>query len=111
MKVSVIIPTLNEGENIAQAISRIRLSSDLSRVEIIVADGGSLDRTLEIARAMADQACDFTASRAHQMHQSALAASGEYYSSFTQTLAFLMAGRLLCARLSPPHDKPIATAC
>ena len=39
MKISVIIPTRNEEENISQAISRIRQTSDCNGIEIIVATG------------------------------------------------------------------------
>lgn len=78
MKVSVIIPTLNEEENIAPAIARLRLSSDHSRVEIIVADGGSSDRTPEIARTKADKLIRVEQrGRALQMQKGALAAAGE----------------------------------
>ncbi len=44
---SVIIPTLNEAENIAGCIDRIRTFN--SSVQIIVADGGSGDQTARIA--------------------------------------------------------------
>lgn len=78
MKISVIIPTLNEEENIAQAIARLRLSSGPGRVEIIVADGGSSDRTADIARAKADKLIRVKESgRALQMQKGALASSGD----------------------------------
>ncbi|HWX41503.1 MAG TPA: TIGR04283 family arsenosugar biosynthesis glycosyltransferase [Blastocatellia bacterium] len=48
MKVSVIIPALNESANIAAAILSARNQD--GEIEVIVADGGSSDDTVEIAR-------------------------------------------------------------
>jgi rSAM/selenodomain-associated transferase 2 len=45
--ISVIIPTLNEAAYIGKCIEAIRREDD--RIEIIVADGGSIDNTKEIA--------------------------------------------------------------
>lgn len=47
MKISVIIPTLNEAESIGQVLAEIPGRDDL---EIMVVDGGSSDSTVEIAR-------------------------------------------------------------
>jgi rSAM/selenodomain-associated transferase 2 len=46
-EISIIIPTLNEEENIGRLIRH--LSDTDHRIEIIVADGKSTDRTVEIA--------------------------------------------------------------
>ena len=48
MLVSVIIPTLNEEGFIMDAIQAARQDYDSDQIEIIVVDGGSQDRTLEI---------------------------------------------------------------
>lgn len=48
-KVSVIIPALNEEQNIKQAISAVK-NQDYKDVEIIVADNGSTDKTVEYAK-------------------------------------------------------------
>jgi glycosyltransferase involved in cell wall biosynthesis len=48
MKASIIIPALNEAENIAQVIRRIPADS---AAEILVVDGGSTDDTAAIAQA------------------------------------------------------------
>lgn len=52
MKVSVIIPTLNEEKIIARAIDAIKAQEYGGEVEIIIADGVSGDRTVEIAKKM-----------------------------------------------------------
>ncbi len=53
-KVSVIIPALNEEKYIRKTLLSIRQQS-YKNIEIIVADGGSKDRTREIAKKLADK--------------------------------------------------------
>jgi glycosyltransferase involved in cell wall biosynthesis len=54
--ISVIIPTFNEEENIAQClVSLSHQTIPRSEYEIIVVDGGSKDATCEIAKKYADQ--------------------------------------------------------
>jgi glycosyltransferase involved in cell wall biosynthesis len=54
--ISVIIPTFNEEENIAQClVSLSHQTMPRSEYEIIVVDGGSKDATCEIARKYADK--------------------------------------------------------
>jgi glycosyltransferase involved in cell wall biosynthesis len=54
--ISVIIPTFNEEENIAQClVSLSHQTVPRSEYEIIVVDGGSKDATCEIAKKYADQ--------------------------------------------------------
>ncbi len=50
MKISVIIPALNEEKRIGQAIQAIK-AQNYPNIEIIVVDNGSADRTAEIANA------------------------------------------------------------
>lgn len=54
IELSLIIPALNEEENIVTLLPRIhqRMSGVSSRYEIILVDGGSKDRTREIARGL-----------------------------------------------------------
>ena len=55
MKVSIVIPALNEEEAIAKVIQQVpreRLEEMGYEVEVIVADNGSTDNTAEIARAL-----------------------------------------------------------
>jgi len=54
--ISVVIPTFNEEENIAQClVSLCHQTVPRSEYEIIVVDGGSKDATCEIARKYADK--------------------------------------------------------
>ncbi|MBD2390102.1 TIGR04283 family arsenosugar biosynthesis glycosyltransferase [Aphanizomenon flos-aquae NRERC-008] len=72
--ISIIIPTLNEADNIQEAI----ISSQIgSHIEIIIVDGGSQDQTLLIAKSLNVQAIISSPGRAHQMNAGAMAASGE----------------------------------
>jgi glycosyltransferase involved in cell wall biosynthesis len=53
--ISVIVPSFNEEENIAQClVSLSHQTVDRTGYEIIVVDGGSTDKTCEIARKYAD---------------------------------------------------------
>lgn len=72
--ISVIIPTLNEAENILKTIESVRQHD--REAEIIVVDGGSVDSTPEIARSRA-QVIDAPRGRAAQMNAGARAATGE----------------------------------
>jgi len=76
MRLSVIIPCLDEAEVITgslQALQPLRLRG----AEVIVADGGSTDGTLDLARPLADQALSAPRGRAAQMNHGAAAASGD----------------------------------
>ena len=82
MRVSVVIPSLNEAETIAAAID------SASGCEVIVADGGSGDGSVEIARAHGARTIEGERMRARQMNRGAAAATGE-------ALIFLHADTLL----------------
>lgn len=78
MQTSIIIPTLNEAENLKRLIPHIQAYSNPSSSEILVVDGGSTDQTVSFARDLgvqliqSQQAC-----RAVQLNQGAGAAKGE----------------------------------
>jgi rSAM/selenodomain-associated transferase 2 len=74
MKISVIIPTLNEGTLLRGTLSRLRKSMDL---EVIVVDGGSHDNTVEIAKEFTKKVLTAPRGRAKQMNEGARHAVGE----------------------------------
>lgn len=73
-QISIIIPTLNEAENIKAAIATTQPSSN---TEIIVVDGGSQDDTVAIAQSLGVKVISSSPSRAVQMNIGAAVASGE----------------------------------
>jgi len=83
--ISVIIPALDEEASIARAIRSCR---EAGPGEVIVVDGGSRDRTVEIARARADAVIAAPPGRASQMNAGAAVARRE-------VLLFLHADTLL----------------
>ena len=92
--VSVIIPTLNEEAFVGRLLKRIGESSPH---EIIVADGGSTDRTVKIAHATGARVISTPRGRALQMNLAASIATGEF-------LLFLHADTL------PPEGFPAIIA-
>ena len=86
---SVIIPTLNEVEQIADTLSAARRALGAS-AEYIVVDGGSRDGTLEAARALGATVLTCPAGRGQQLQTGASAARGE-------VILFLHADTLLPA--------------
>lgn len=75
MILSVIIPVLNEAAQITQTLDTVQ---DLRAAghEVILADGGSSDQTVQLARGLADQVIDTPSGRATQMNAGAAAALG-----------------------------------
>jgi rSAM/selenodomain-associated transferase 2 len=76
MKVSIIIPVLNEAEHIADTL--ISLASYRSQGhEVVVIDGGSNDDTVSISQQYADRVLRSDAGRAMQMNSGIDEASGD----------------------------------
>ncbi len=71
--VSVIIPALNEEAGIARSISSAAREPG---VEVIVVDGGSRDKTVQVARREGARTLSVPAGRARQMNAGARASSG-----------------------------------
>jgi rSAM/selenodomain-associated transferase 2 len=95
MSLSIIVPMLNEEAGIGATLSGLR---ELG-AEIIAVDGGSSDKSVEIAQALADQVVHATRGRARQMNAGAAVAQGE-------VLLFLHAD----TRLPPAVDRLIFEA-
>jgi rSAM/selenodomain-associated transferase 2 len=76
MRLSVIIPTLNEGNGIEALLSTLQ-SIRAQGHEVIVADGGSNDATIALANPLADQIVNSPRGRALQMNAGAAVANGD----------------------------------
>ncbi|AGB41129.1 glycosyl transferase [Halobacteroides halobius DSM 5150] len=73
--ISVIIPVLNEETTITTTLKQVHNLTGAK--EIIVVDGGSQDKTVELATKLADKVCQTQAGRGHQMNVGAKEASGD----------------------------------
>ncbi len=87
-RISIVIPTLNEAENIAKTIGS---AGRVKNVEIIVTDGGSTDDTIRIARSIGAKVIESSPPRGRQLNDGARAASGD-------VLLFLHADTILPER-------------
>jgi rSAM/selenodomain-associated transferase 2 len=75
-RLSIIMPVLDEGERIADALDALAELRALG-VEVIVVDGGSQDATVQRARLRADHVLTAARGRAVQMNAGAAKASGD----------------------------------
>lgn len=75
--VSVVIPALNEQDNIGRLLQELRAQRSVS-IEFIVADGGSADRTVDVARSEGAAVVVSGPGRAVQMNAGAKAASAPF---------------------------------
>lgn len=91
MKISIVIPTLNEADRLPILIDTLRKRSGEQIFEIIVVDAGSTDETAAIAREMNVVLIEYEKGRSRQMNAGAKAAKAEI-------LYFLHADSC------PPHD-------
>jgi rSAM/selenodomain-associated transferase 2 len=96
--VSIVIPVLDEEAEIVDALTALA-PFRARAVEVIVADGGSRDRTADLARPLCDRIIAAPRGRALQMNAGAAAARGKI-------LIFLHAD----TRLPPDADRLVAVA-
>jgi rSAM/selenodomain-associated transferase 2 len=75
VRLSVIVPVLNEERAIGRTLDKIRLAAPVA--ELIVVDGGSTDRSLQIASTLGAQTLTAPRGRARQMNLGAAAAHGD----------------------------------
>ena len=75
MRISVVIPALGEQATIEAAIASARATLD--PCEVIVADGGSADRTRDVAVAAGAAVVDAPGTRADAMNAGARGATGD----------------------------------
>lgn len=87
MRLSIVIPVLNEGMRIRACLERLQPLRTQGH-ELIVVDGGSGDGTPDLARGLADRVLQAPRGRALQMNAGAEQASGD-------VLLFLHADTLL----------------
>lgn len=76
MKVSIIIPVLNEAELIAETLTRLAPCRNQGH-ELIVVDGGSSDETVSVVQPYADKVLCSSRGRARQMNHGIAVASGD----------------------------------
>ncbi len=99
--ISVIIPALNEADNIAETLLSVGHENN---IEVIVADGGSQDHTVSIAESLGAKVINVLPPRSKQMNAGAAQAIGD-------VLLFLHAdtrlpknfGRLVLGSLAQPN--------
>lgn len=77
MDISIIIPTLNEADNLRQLIPLLQDAPSPGKTEIIVVDGQSSDRTVAVAESLGARTLLCAPGRARQMNQGAAMARGE----------------------------------
>lgn len=71
--ISVVIPALDEEAHLASAVASV-----VGEAEVIVVDGGSRDRTRDVARCAGARVIESPPSRGVQLHLGAQAAAGEW---------------------------------
>ncbi|MGH7988158.1 MAG: TIGR04283 family arsenosugar biosynthesis glycosyltransferase [Candidatus Binataceae bacterium] len=75
LKLSVIVPMLNEQQTVVATLRAIRAGAP--EAEVIVADGGSTDESVALARPLCDRVVAAPRGRAIQMNAAARLASGD----------------------------------
>lgn len=107
-KISIIIPVLNELENINKVLDQVPTSPD---IETIIVDGGSIDGTLELVQSLGIKVLSSSPGRANQMNMGAKIATGEIL-LFLHGDTILPAefDRLIRAALNTARKAPMAGA-
>lgn len=77
MLLSIVIPCLNDAENLQRCLTELA-PLRRSDVEVIVVDGGSTDSSVAVARSAADRVIESDPGRARQMNEGARGARGQW---------------------------------
>ncbi|MCI5223797.1 MAG: glycosyltransferase, partial [Candidatus Electrothrix sp. AR4] len=77
MSISIIIPVLNEQQDVGVALDRLLVRNDRSKLEIVVVDGGSTDQTLREVVARGVTPISSKPGRGQQQHIGAKASTGD----------------------------------
>ncbi len=75
MRLSIVIPALNESDNIVATLTPLQMMRARG-VEVILADGGSIDATTQLAAPLVDRVVKTMKGRALQMNAGAATAAG-----------------------------------
>ncbi len=73
MRVAIVVPTLNEEATLSRTLAAAVAVAD----ELVVSDGGSADRTVEVARSLGARVLAGPAGRGGQLNRGAAATSAE----------------------------------
>jgi cellulose synthase/poly-beta-1,6-N-acetylglucosamine synthase-like glycosyltransferase len=65
LKISVIIPALNEAKNLPQTLAAVRTANG---IEVVIVDGGSQDETVKVAKSFQAKVIAAPPGRAMQMN-------------------------------------------
>lgn len=76
MRLSIVIPALNEASNIALTLAPLQVMR-AHGVEVILVDGGSVDATAQVAASLVDRVISANKGRATQMNAGAAVATGD----------------------------------
>ncbi len=78
MKLSIIIPTLNESPHIVDFLNHL-IPLCHSACEVVLVDGGSMDKTIELAKKFVDNIVVSKKGRSIQQNTGAKKATGDYF--------------------------------
>ncbi len=106
--ISVIIPTLNEAPILGATLDSIHYGEN---VEIIVADGGSSDSTMEIVRSHNVRSVETPACRALQMNAGAREASGDILLFLHADTRFAQRVGNSCSQYAGPAGRSLWRFC